>query len=374
MPQRILARTPPDLRVGSTGIRVLSVPADHRYVRHAIAGPGVELLDARPADQQAIDPWAPSPAFRPDWVRAHRRGFDAIHVHFGFESRTPVQLAEWTDLLAREGIPLILTVHDLQLPHDRDHAAHRRRLAVLVAGATAVLTLTDGAAAEVGERYGRVAQVVPHPRMVPLHLIRSSVRTPPTRLRVGVHLKSLRPNGATPAWLLQVAAAVRDSCAAAELVVHVHDEVRDPGFVRYDARMLTVLDQLAEQADCRVQWTDRLTDQQLWAYLHSIQVSVLPHRWGSHSGWLEECLDLGVVPVVPRIGYLGEQFDRHTYRWAGETPDPASLRTAVSGALHEAAHGRDSAAATTWAEHRRRTDASSQAIHRRFYRQAVTGG
>ena len=57
----------------------------------------------------------------------------------------------------------VLTVHDLRNPHQHDAAVLERQLAVLVPAADVVLTLTDGAAAEIATRFGRAAEVVPHP-------------------------------------------------------------------------------------------------------------------------------------------------------------------------------------------------------------------
>lgn len=61
---------------------------------------------------------------------------------------------------------------------------------------------------------------------------------------------------------------------------------------------------------------------------------VLPHRHGTHSGWLELCRDLGLPAVIPRIGHLPAQ-------WGGSevgTYDPSQpasveLRSAALRAL-----------------------------------------
>lgn len=371
MLQQRNAPTPRSVAAPSAAIRVLSIPGDHRYVQHAIAGEHVRIISDPEVPGAPLGQWWPSPALQPEWIAAHRDEFDVVHVHFGFESRTPQQLAEWADCLAAQRIPLVVTVHDLQLPHDADHDAHRARLVVVVARAAAVVTLTEGAGAEIAERFGRPAHVVPHPRMVPLELIRGAVRTPGTRLRVGIHLKSLRPNAATPQWLAGVDEAVRRCDVPTELVVHAHREICDPGFPRYDGRMLEVLDRIEHAGRAQVCWVDRMTDAQLWSYLRSIDVSVLPHRWGTHSGWLEECLDLGVVPMVPQTGYLAEQFGRHGYRWTGSAPEADSLLGALRSALVEAAQGRTAEQSHEWAAHRERTDAAARGTHRALYQEVL---
>ena len=49
--------------------------------------------------------------------------------------------------------------------------------------------------------------------------------------------------------------------------------------------------QPAGELDLRVH--DFLADDALWDYLAVLDVSVLPYRFGTHSGWLEACRDLG---------------------------------------------------------------------------------
>ncbi|MGN6613238.1 MAG: PaaI family thioesterase, partial [Angustibacter sp.] len=52
---------------------------------------------------------------------------------------------------------------------------------------------------------------------------------------------------------------------------------------------------------------DYFTDEELWAYLQGLDVSVLPYRFGTHSGWLEACHDLGTWVVAPDCGFYAEQ-------------------------------------------------------------------
>ena len=39
----------------------------------------------------------------------------------------------------------------------------------------------------------------------------------------------------------------------------------------------------------------------------ALDVSVLPYRFGTHSGWLEACFDLGTAVVAPSCGFYAEQ-------------------------------------------------------------------
>ena len=93
-------------------------------------------------------------------------GADLVHVHFGYEHRSPGQIAEFVAALRSRGLPLVVTVHDLTNPHEPDPSAHLERTGHLVRGAAAVITLTRGAAAEIRERWGVDAQVLPHPRLM----------------------------------------------------------------------------------------------------------------------------------------------------------------------------------------------------------------
>ena len=59
---------------------------------------------------------------------------------------------------------------------------------------------------------------------------------------------------------------------------------------------------------------DYFSDDELWEYLNAIDVSVLPYRFGTHSGWLEACFDLGTAVVAPSCGFYAEQRPCLTYR------------------------------------------------------------
>jgi len=85
------------------------------------------------------------------------------------------------------------------------------------------------------------------------------------------------------------------------LRVDVHDDVdleaRVPGLVAG-----------AERGEYELAVHGRYDDDQLTAYLQSIAVSVLPHRFGTHSGWLEACRDVGTRVVAPTCGHYADQW------------------------------------------------------------------
>ena len=71
------------------------------------------------------------------------------------------------------------------------------------------------------------------------------------------------------------------------------------------------------------------TDDELWDYLSSVSVSVLPYRFGTHSGWLEACFDLGTAAVVPTCGLYREQRPCEVFDFTEQSFDDGSLRRAV---------------------------------------------
>ncbi len=254
-------------------LRVASVPADHVYVRHlapvSAAWPVIRLPDP-PVPGDAPGPWWPSPVLEPAWLRSHADSFDLVHVHFGFEHLTATQLRAVTATLAALERPLVLTVHDLANPHLRDQAAQAAALDVLVPSAAEVITLTPGSAAEIARRWGRRAHVLPHPHVALLDRV-AAARPARKGFLVGLHA-SHRPNSAAADVRAELAEAVAD------LGGQLH-----PGHDR------------------------RLTDDELWEHLARLDVLVLPYRFGTHSGFVEACHDLGTTVVATRVGHLAEQ-------------------------------------------------------------------
>lgn len=272
-------------------LRVASVPSDHPYVRHLSPlvddGRVVRLPDP-PVEGAPPGQWWPSPVLTPAWLRQHAGTYDLVHVHFGFEHLSVEQVE---DVVRALDVPLVVTVHDLQNPHLHDQAPHLAALTVLVRAATEVVTLTAGAAEEVQRRFGRDARVLPHPHVVPLE--RMAQPRPARTGLVAVHRKA-RANVDADA-VLPVVRDVVTALPGAQL---------HPGPER------------------------RLSDDELWDHLASLDALVLPYAFGTHSGFVEACYDLGTPVVAPRIGYLAEQHPVHAY----EPGDEASLRAALHAA------------------------------------------
>ncbi len=301
-------------------VRVASVPADHVYVRH-IADPadpagGVVRLPDPPVPGARLGQWWPHPMLEASWVASHVDEFDVFHVHFGYDDRAPAQLARLAEELRAHGKPLVVTVHDLRNPHHRDPAAHDAALEVLVRAADAVLTLTPGAAVEIARRFERGAEVVPHPHVVELELI-GAPRPPHAGFVVGLHAKSVRAN-ADPVPVARALAATVATLPGARLQVDAHDDERG----RSVAAALPDLD---------VRVHPPFSDGALWDYLLGLDVSVLPYRFGTHSGWLEACYDLGTTVLAPDCGFYAQQAPCLTYG----VDDPGSLAAAVRTAYRE---------------------------------------
>ncbi len=90
----------------------------------------------------------------------------------------------------------------------------------------------------------------------------------------------------------------------AVLQVNAHRDVLDDDGARRDAELADYLRGRAAAGDLELHVHDFLPDQDLWAYLSSLDVSVLPYRFGTHSGWLEACRDLGTTVVAPDVRLL----------------------------------------------------------------------
>ena len=253
-------------------MRVLSIPAEHPYTQ-AIQPAGVEFLP----DPDIDGHWWPHPALEAEYWN-QPRDVDAVHIHFGFEHRTPAQIAE---LCAALPVPLVLTVHDLDNPHLEDQAPHHERLQLLVDAASAIITLTDQAAEILARDYGASnVQVIPHPRITdtPAQVHSSG--------RAAVFLKSLRSN---------VVADVQfyaDIAAEVPLDVYVHEGA-----------------ELASISNANVVVHEPMSDDELFAAVGRAGVCILPYTRGTHSGWLEMCRDLGVPVVAPDTGCYAGQAD-----------------------------------------------------------------
>lgn len=356
-------------------IRVASVPTDHPYVAHLQPVDGPSVVDGEPVEVIRLpDPpvfgddgttrWWPPRVLDPAWIRQHCDEFDVLHVHFGFESFTPDHLRRVVATAHDEGKAVVVTVHDLRNPHIADESAQLERLDALVPDADALVTLTEGAAAAIEERWGCRAHVIPHPHVVPLN--RLAARREgciDARPRVGLHLKSLRTNVDAVGALRGIELAAGRAEIAP--VVTIHGEMLDPSDRRHDPKMLALAQRLEREGVIEIVAHAPMDDEELFAHVGSLDVSVIANVWGTHSGWIEMCHDLGVRVVAPRIGFYAEQHSPVLYDLAdgpGARIDPQRLAEAIVAACRS---GRPARVASSEREAERRHIAVE---HARIYR------
>lgn len=337
-------------------VRVLSVPARHEYVD------AVRPATADPVRPGRTSQWEPDPYLEARVAADWSDEVDLVHLHFGFDHLGVDDVRAWLRVLEATRTPLVLTVHDLRNPHHMSPERHDALLAELVPAAAAVLTLTEGAAREIAHRWGRIAPAVPHPTLVDPRATDDVVTEPGL---VTLHLKSLRRNLADPLALVEATAlGARDG--GGRLRVDLHPAVAD------DPR-LDGLAALAERESLELAVHERFDDLDLQRYLRRSHVTVLPHRWGTHSGWLELARDLGTRAVVPSCGYYREQWP-DTVPYANDETfglDPVGLRAAVALALaHDAPAPADRHARLAEAAEVRRVHAE---LYGRLAREAPAG-
>jgi hypothetical protein len=180
-------------------------------------------------------------------------------------------------------------------------------------------------------RWGRVAEVLSHPHVVDWETM-SRARPAHAGYVVGLHAKSLRAN-MDAAAVAEVLAVTVAGLPDARLRIDIHHEVFDPGARAYRPDVGGALRALADTNDrVELREHDYFTDEELWEYLNAIDVSVLPYRFGTHSGWLEACFDLGTAVIAPSCGFYAEQRPCLVYRHDETGFDAASLARAVRSA------------------------------------------
>lgn len=326
-------------------LTVASVPSGHVHVRHLspLVGEGPYRLPDPDPDgpvRTSGATWSPPTMLTTDWASTAQ--FDVFHLHFGFDACPPDQLQALVDVLRRRGKPFVFTVHDLRNPHHLDRTLHDAQLDVLVPAADCLVTLTHGAAAEIERRWGRRAHVVPHPHVVDLATMEAVQRARAARgrretFRVGMHLKSLRADMA-PLRLLPTLVEAVGGLDDAVLQVNGHRDLLEPGGDRFDPALHRWLRQAEEQGQLELHVHEPFDDDSLWAHMASLELSVLPYRFGTHSAWLEACRDLGTTVLAPTCGHYADQGPVLTYDHDEEGVDTTSLHSAVLQAYEERPH------------------------------------
>lgn len=129
--------------------------------------------------------------------------------------------------------------------------------------------------------------------------------------------------------LLQAAAAAVAKIPGGILQVNLHHDVFDEDGPRHDPELVRYL--LTSDVELHVH--DYFSDRELFEYLAGLDVSLLPYRFGTHSGWMEACHDFGTRVIAPNVGCYVSQGADASYSWTREngvwTPDADSLHSAV---------------------------------------------
>jgi hypothetical protein len=300
----------------------------------------------------------------PVWVRHNHASFDVMHIHFGFDAQTGDNLQALVESLAAHRKPLVYTVHDLRNPHHVNPQTHQEHLDVLIPAADELITLTPGAATTIARRWGKAARVLPHPHVVEIPGL-ARTRRVREQFVVGIHLKSLRAN-MEPLPVLEVLSKTVAGLPDAVLRVDVHTDVFEVGGRHYHPSLVAWLEDSQRRGVLQLEIHDFFSDAQLWTYLcDDIDVSVLPYRFGTHSGWLEACHDLGTMVVAPDCGFYTQQRPCFEYGHNDSGFDSASLAAAVQEAYERRPRWRATAAA------RQAERAQIATAHRALYSQVL---
>jgi hypothetical protein len=328
-PSRRRRRASPEWE-GRDVITVAALPGRGLYVRHLGHPEGVDGVH-RPTVPPPGAPPRPPAQFDQHWLAAHLDDVDVVHVH-GVPPRLSTPDLEAAVGVTRDaGLPLVVTAYHLTDPAGTDEAHYAEQLELLVRSADAVVTITPGAAEELRRRFGGSATVLPHPHAVDFVRMRRARPDGRTALLVGAHLGSLRMPGDPVAFVSALATAVAE-VPEARLVVHLHDHLLDPDSSRYAPDTIGAVRRVVAEAGGVARAHRPMTDSQLWDHLFSLDVSVVPPLFGSHSIWPEACHDLGTHVALPASSHAAEQRPCLTYEAAGDVPDAGSLRDAIVAA------------------------------------------
>jgi hypothetical protein len=153
---------------------------------------------------------------------------------------------------------------------------------------------------------------------------------------------------------------VRD-LPGARLQVNVHHDVADADGLRHDPALMRWLREAESAGVLELVVHDYFSDEELWQYLESLDLSVLPYRFGTHSGWLEACFDLGTTVLAPTCGYFAQQRPCLTYVHDERGLDVPSLQAAVRAAYEQRPLWQATLA------HRRQERADLAAAHRGIF-------
>lgn len=306
-------------------VSVASAPKRHAYTRHiGWFGDGVTRV-AEPDEC-----YSAAAMMNPDWIGRNQHRFECFHVHFGFGDLSISELEDFVGALRSAGKPLVYTVHDLANPHLEDQRHHLHQVELFMKHADEVVTLTHDASEAIKKDYGRSPVVIAHPHVLDLHSVGRPRET--RQPVVGLHLKCMRSAVLGSPMVLALSKAVRER-EDLSLRVDIHPEpMRTPP--QQDQELPEVLRTAERRGEIDLHVEPYLSDAGFDAYLRSIDIAVLPYRWGTHSGWAEACLDAGVVPVAPAHTCIpGQHPSIVGCSWDDDSVEPDDLAPAIDHAV-----------------------------------------
>jgi hypothetical protein len=315
---------------GRPTIRVATLPGRGLYARHLGHPEGIDGVHHVTVGQAGV-PRAPS-CLDHAWLAEHLAEVDVVHAIAAPSGLSGEELAGVVEVVRDSGTPLVFTAYHLEDPHALSSERYAEQLDVLVPTADAVVTLTASAAAEIADRWGVEATVLPHPHAVDFVRMRQQRPRFGARFKVGVHLGNLRTAVEPAALLLALADAV-SSVEGGYLVATVNESAADRGSAAYDPALLHTLEEAVRGIGV-VHVSRPLSEPSLWDYLFALDVCVLPGLRGSHSIWPEACYDLGTQIVLPGGTHAAAQQESQGFDLldGGRVPDPASVVSAVKEA------------------------------------------
>ena len=281
-------------------IRVVHLPASTPYARK-LDGGGIEAVNGQTLPDGATVPAAVSAR----WLVEHRplNWVDVIHLHHvEFEAIDDLErlLSECHDA----GVHVVHTVHDLRAMFGSQEALEER-FRLLAKAEVAWVTLTPGAAAEADRVVGSPcrATVIPHGFVVHPDVV-PAPRPREARTRY-LLFGATRPNREQLATIVNWSLATRP-----EDSLHLLMRGISPAHLADRDDVYRVIDTTRNDSRITVTMRSYPTDAEITTAAHAADMLLLPYLWGTHSGQLELAFDLGLLPVVSRVGYLHQQHER----------------------------------------------------------------
>lgn len=349
-----------------TAIRVVHVPGRTPYARK-LHGLGIRVFNDTSVDGLAV-PRDVTLA----WLLEHRPWdwLDVVHLHHpDFEpiSRLRTVLAE----CRRAGKRAVFTAHDVS-PVFGDRTAHQGRLRLLAEYGVPFVCLTPAAEAEVRRRFGAPTALIPHGYVATPGTAPRPVPREPGSTRFLVY-GSLRPNRDVELVL----ACWRFARHLSETTLHLLLRAPSRTSLAEDAVVWRVIREHACDPRLRVDVLPFPTDEDVNNAVVGADCLLLPYRWASHSGQLEHALDLGVLPVAARTGFLPDQVALHDGLveepvWCDWSDGAAfdhgvRLLEAMQRAHTAIQHGWQAPCTEKFADHRRHEHATILAAYRALY-------